>query len=85
MDFDIHLSKRTEKFLKTCNDELYNRILQKLKKLESDPFPHDVKRVFGQKEKTFRVRVGDYRLLYVVFLDDNVILVVNIDKRPRAY
>ena len=85
MDFDIHLSKRTEKFLKTCNDELYNRILQKLKKLESDPFPHDVKRVFGQKENTFRVRVGDYRLLYVVFLDDNVILVVNIDKRPRAY
>ena len=85
MNFDIHLSKKAERFLKTCSDELYNRIRQKLKKLENEPFPHDVKKVFGQKEKTFRVRVGDYRILYVVFLDDNVILVVNIDKRPRAY
>jgi hypothetical protein len=35
----------------------------------------------GQKEKTFRVRVGEYRILYVAFLDKNSILVLNIDKR----
>ena len=85
MDFEIHLSNKAEKFLKSCNNDLYDRIYQKLKKLEKDPFPQDVKRVIGQKEKTFRVRVGDYRLLYVVFLDENVILIVNIDKRPKAY
>ena len=85
MNFEVHLSNRTEKFLKSCNNDLYDRIYQKLKKLETDPFPQDVKRVIGQKEKTFRVRVGDYRILYVLFLDENVILVVNIDKRPKAY
>ncbi len=85
MNFEVHLSNRAEKFLITCSKELYNRIYNKLKKLEKDPFPQDVKRVIGQKDKTFRVRVGDYRILYVVFLDENVILVVNIDKRPKAY
>jgi len=31
------------------------------------------------------VRVGNYRLQYVVFHEKNEILVSDIDKRPRAY
>lgn len=85
MNFEVHLSNNAEKFLKNCEKELYDRIYIKLKKLAENPFPQDVKRVIGHKEKTFRVRVGDYRILFVLFLDDNVILVVNIDKRPKAY
>jgi mRNA interferase RelE/StbE len=53
--------------------------------LVEDPFPQDAKRITGQKEKVFRVRVGDYRILYVVFLDKNAILVVNIGKRANVY
>ena len=31
--------------------------------------PPDAKRVVGREEKAFRVRAGDYRILYVVYLD----------------
>ena len=85
MTFEVHLSSRAKGFLKRTDKELYNRIINKLNNLAEDPFPHDVKRVVGQKERVYRVRVGSYRILYVVFLDKNVILVVNIDKRPKAY
>jgi mRNA interferase RelE/StbE len=44
-----------------------------------------MKRVVGAKEKTFRVRVGGYRILYIVLLDENVVVIVNIDKKPKAY
>jgi len=85
LSFDIRLGSKAQHFLKTCDKDLYDRIREKLVKLGENPFPHDMKRVLGTKEKTFRVRVGDYRILYVVFLDENIILIVNIDKRPKAY
>ena len=85
MSFEVVLGKKAEQFLIRCERELYDRIIKKLGKMEEDPFPHDMKKVVGTKEKTFRVRVGDYRILYVVYLEDNNILVVNIDKRPKAY
>jgi Cytotoxic translational repressor of toxin-antitoxin stability system len=85
LNFEIHLSSRASRFLKTADKELYNRMIKKLYELAEDPFSQDVKRVMGQKEKTFRVRVGDYRILYVAFLDKNTILVVNIDKRKKVY
>ena len=85
MTFEIHVGSRARKFLKKAPKDLYDRIIAKLDSLAEDPFPKDVKRVVGQKEKTFRVRVGDYRILYVLLLDQQLILVVNIDKRPKAY
>ncbi len=59
--------------------------MKEIKKLSVDPFPSDAKRVVGKKEKVFRVRVVDYRILYVVFHDKNEILISEIDKRGRAY
>ena len=85
MKFSIHLSSTSQKFLKKANDETYSRIIKKLKEIADDPFPPDVKRVVGRKEKLFRVRVGDYRILYVVYLDKKAVLIVNVDKRSMVY
>lgn len=83
--FKILLGPPSRRFLKKCEKEVYNRTLKKIKQLAVDPFPSDSKRVVGRKEKVFRVRVGDYRLQYIVFYNKNEILISDIDKRPRAY
>ena len=85
MKFEIELSSRAYRFLKSIDKAIYNRIIKKLDGLSEDPFPPDAKRVTGRKEKAFRVRVGEYRLLYVVYFDKETILILNIDKRPKAY
>jgi len=85
LNFEIHLSNRAKKFLKNTDKDLFDRIVKRLEELSKDPFPMDSKRVIGQKEKVFRVRVGDYRILYAVFLEENSLLVVNIDKRSKVY
>jgi mRNA interferase RelE/StbE len=59
--------------------------MDKIEELRNDPFPHKVKRVEGRKEKIFRVRVGDYRILYVVLKERNIIFVSKIDKRGGVY
>ena len=83
--FDIELSAQTRKFLKKADRQLAVRLIDKIDKLSTDPFPTDVKRVVNRKEKIFRVRVGDYRIQYSVFYNKTMIFVFEIDKRPRAY
>ena len=39
----------------------------------------------GYAEKTYRVRVGDYRILYEVDQNKNFIGIVKIDNRGRVY
>ena len=83
--FNITFSSQAKKFLKKAEKELSKRLINKIEKLGIEPFPTDVKRVVNQKEKTFRVRLGDYRIEYLVIYDQNLIFITDIDKRPRVY
>ena len=83
--FNLFLAKQPQKFLRNAEKELRDRIWKKLNELKENPFPSDVKRVEGRKEKAFRVRVGGYRIEYVVLQNEKEILVSEIEKRERAY
>ena len=83
--FDIQYSRQAVKFLKSLDKTLVSRILTKIEKLKHDPISHDSKNVEGYSEKLFRVRVGDYRILYEVDYKGNLIGIIKIDKRSRVY
>jgi len=83
--FNVKFSSKARKFLKKIDSETWKRFIEKIEKLRDDPFPSDLKRVVGRKDKTFRVRVGDYRILYVVFFDKNLLFISKIDKRSKVY
>ena len=83
--FDIFLGPQPERFLKKSEKELRQRIWKKLDELKQNPFPSDVVRVVGRKEKAFRIRAGAYRIQYYVFQNKKEIAIFNIDKRERAY
>ena len=83
--FRIEFSNRSKKFLKKCEDSLYERLMVKIKSLKENPFPQDAKRVVGQREKIFRIRVGKCRIEYVVFHERNLIFISDVDNRPRVY
>lgn len=81
----IELGNPAKRFLKKCDTELYERIIDRIKKLGIDSFPPDVKRVAGRKEKVFRVRVGNYRITYIVDHKANLLLITDVDKRDKVY
>ena len=58
--------------------------MDKIRLLSSEPVPHKAVRIVGE-ERTFRIRVGDYRVLYEISWRDGEILIAVVDKRPRAY
>ena len=82
---NVILSSRSQKILKKVDKQLYQRLIKKIKDLANEPFPNDSKRVVGLKEKIYRVRVGDYRIQYIVFFENKDLLISNINKRERIY
>jgi len=83
--FSVGFGSDAKKFLKKAERQIAERIIKRIRKLREDPFPSDVKRVVGKKDKIFRVRVGDYRIQYSVFYERNLIFISDIDKRERAF
>ena len=84
MIFEIEFSNQSRKFLKKSDKQLNLRIIEKISLLKVDPVPHNSVRVVGE-DKTFRIRIGDYRVLYEINWDKKFILIAKIDKRPKAY
>jgi len=82
---NLKFSNKAAKFLERCDDKLYERIIEEIKKLRENPFPSGFKRVKGRKNKTFRIRIGDYRVLYVLIKKNNDLFIADIDRRPRVY
>ena len=84
MTFDVSYSNRSKKFLKKADKVIVKRVIEKIEKLRGNPIIHDTKTVEGSKG-LFRVRVGDYRILYEVDYRNNLLGIIKIDKKPRVY
>ncbi len=82
---DIILSSAANRFLRKADNATYDRIIKKINEIAEDPFPQGVERIVGRPEKTFRARVGDYRILYSIFFEKKELLIDNIAKRSHAY
>jgi mRNA interferase RelE/StbE len=52
--------------------------------LEDEPYPNGVKKLSGY-DKYYRIRVGDWRIIYAVEEDRLIILVLEIGSRGGVY
>lgn len=89
MSFEIKLHPDAVKFLVDLNPETKERLKSGIKSLEIDPFKSrsrsDIKKLKGTKKRDdmYRLRVGDYRVIYAV--EENTVLVLEIIPRERGY
>lgn len=85
--FSIEYENQAAKFIKKLNVKTdVKRIVHKIEELSGNPFPQEATRVEGYHEvKVFRIRVGDYRILYFIDYNNSTLYVIKIDKRERVY
>ena len=81
MKYKIEINKRARKFIASQQPKQQKRILEAIMKL---PDGDDVKRLSGF-ENVFRLRVGSYRIIYEVYNDKLLIIVVNAGNRGDIY
>jgi len=64
MKWRIVFARTAEKELAKLSSEIGQRIGRAIRALQHDPVPASAKRLKGREE--FRLRVGDYRVLYLL-------------------
>jgi mRNA interferase RelE/StbE len=81
--FRVLLSKKAEKQLDKLSDNIAEPIFTAISQLEENPRPHGCKKLKGRDG--FRIRVGNYRVIYEIFDDKLVVLVVTLGHRRDVY
>ena len=82
MTFKLFLSKKAAGFLERISNDDKRRIVEKLKLLEGNPFILPYKKIRG-REETYRIRVGDFRIIFSVH--ETEILILKIGRRKGIY
>ncbi|MDX9867356.1 MAG: type II toxin-antitoxin system RelE/ParE family toxin [Kiritimatiellia bacterium] len=84
MKYAVRLDPRTWKGIERLPDDIRGRIVRRLKSLEEDPRPPGVAKLSGA-EDLYRVRAGDWRIVYAVRDRELVVVVIRIGHRPEVY
>ena len=83
MSWRIDISRDARKELERLPTQIQSRIAKAVLALESNPFPHGCKKL--KNRDGYRIRVGDYRILYFVDGKQKVIVVGLIGHRREIY
>lgn len=83
MAYSLNFSKRAAKDLEKINEPFYSNIKSSIIDLTINPRPNGCKKLKGRDG--YRIRVGDYRIIYNIF--DNVLIVdvIAIGHRREIY
>ena len=81
--FRVIIHRKAVKELKRLPKVVQSRILEALKEMESSPFAGDVRKIRG--EEAYRRRIGDYRVEFILDLEERTIAILRILHRRKAY
>jgi len=84
MSYTIDFKPLALRQLADLNKNIRERLNLKIQMLAENPRPHGVKKLSGY-EQTYRIRVGDYRVLYEIQDQILLILVVEVGHRGNIY
>ncbi len=84
MNYTVRLKRSAEKELEDLPDHVHTRTVERLLALEQNPRPRGVRKLRGRAEE-YRLRVGEYRILYVVDDAAQAVEVIAIRHRREAY
>ncbi|MEW5759478.1 MAG: type II toxin-antitoxin system RelE/ParE family toxin [Candidatus Thermoplasmatota archaeon] len=86
--FEVIVDERVEKDLSSVPKHIVKAFLRALDELEKNPFrarpKMDIKKLVGH-EGTYRLRIGDYRVLYYVDSIELKVFVTAIKHRKKVY
>ncbi len=83
-EYEVRFTSGADRQLRKLEPVFQRRIAAAIDALRADPRPHDARRIVGV-EDAWRIRVGAYRVVYVVRDDLIMIVVVRIGPRRDVY
>ena len=78
--YEVVLTKRAHHEFNKLSSTDQNRVENTLDRLSANPRPAGVRKIHGN---IYRVRIGDWRVVYAVFDKDRLVLVGRIARRSE--
>jgi mRNA interferase RelE/StbE len=82
--YAVEVTPAASRQIRKLDRNTQKRILARIEKLEEEPRPRDASKL-QSPEELYRVRVGDYRIVYRVEDDRLVVLIVRVGNRREVY
>ena len=82
--YRIEWKRSAAKELQSLPAAMIRRIVEAVTPLADNPFPHGATKLVGS-EQTYRIRVGDYRIVYSVYQSALIVEIVRVAHRREVY
>ena len=82
--YNINFKPFIEKDLRPLSKNLVSLVIEGIERLKTDPFPRQSIKLSGA-ERLYRIRAGDYRIVYEVNISAKQITIHYIRHRQDAY
>lgn len=82
--YEIEFRHSIKKDLKKIPSQFLASIIRAIENLGNDPYPSGVVKI-TDTDSYYRIRVGEYRVIYEILKNDHKIVVLYIRHRKNAY
>jgi mRNA interferase RelE/StbE len=84
MTYEIEILSKPRRQIKALPKDIQNLVRVKIRSLAENPRPPGVKKLSGIKN-LYRVRVGEYRIIYDIQDRVLVVVIVSVGHRSKIY
>lgn len=84
MPYEIVIKKSAAKRIATLPKAIKESVFSNIFELSDEPRPSGCKKLKGE-DNAWRIRVGDYRIIYSIFDDRLIIEVIRVSHRKDVY
>lgn len=82
--YEVYLEHAAERDLKRLADEIFQRIIAIISELSINPRPFGCRKIRGSRND-WRIRVGDYRIIYEIDEKEKQVRIMRVRYRKAAY
>ena len=83
-EYLVTFNRSAEKELDSLDATTIGRIVPKIDALAKEPRPHGCRKLHGEKYM-WRIRIGDYRVIYTINDAEHTIDITGVRHRSKAY
>jgi mRNA interferase RelE/StbE len=83
LSYELFIERSAQKALSKIPDPYQERIIEAIKALGKEPRPPDCKKLSGRE--AWRIRVGNYRVIYEIDDKINKVLIILVSHRREIY
>ena len=79
----VEIVRSALKGIERLPNEVLSRVQERIRALGNDPMPSDSMKL--RRTEGYRVRVGDYRIIYTLDVRERKVTVIGVKHRREAY